>query len=384
MQARRSSRNRSQQQRAASFRDAHAAVGRALSGAPGATSDSLNVTAAAMLDRVHARLESANVFDALDGGGGPSTRNARGGSSTRHAPAGSAPAPAILRVPHRCDTTGARSPLHECARMTNVTLLCSDGPHHLYLAAELVTAFGRVRVIVERARTGISPVSQRNYRAYSGLAITNGDADYQDTTRTAAAIFFATTNCEPGTHFDVTPVFDIWKRRGSTTRRARRTARGHVRRLYRDGHQEDRRGVAVARTARAHHQHPRRSPAVLPGNHCFFFALHHGEFDKLSTTIHRVSAGLDTGAIISRHPVRFSDGDNSETLYSRAERAVDESRRPLEAERRSRDVAQRTATGRRLDLPHARPRPARRACPSPRRNSPTAPAAGANRDKVRG
>ena len=48
------------------------------------------------------------------------------------------------------------------------------------------------------------------------------------------------------------------------------------------------------------------------GNHCFFFALHHGEFDKLSTTIHRVSAGLDTGAIISRHPVRFSDGDNSE------------------------------------------------------------------------
>ena len=63
------------QQRAASFRDAHAAVGRALSGAPGATSDSLNVTAAAMLDRVHARLESANVFDALDGGGGPSTRN---------------------------------------------------------------------------------------------------------------------------------------------------------------------------------------------------------------------------------------------------------------------------------------------------------------------
>ena len=58
------------------------------------------------------------------------------------------------------------------------------------------------------------------------------------------------------------------------------------------------------------------------GNHCFFFALHHGEFDKLSTTIHRVSAGLDTGAIISRHPVRFSDGDNSETLYSRAERAA--------------------------------------------------------------
>lgn len=63
------------QQRAASFRDAHAAVGRALSGAPGATSDSLDATAAAMLDRVHARLESANVFDALDGGGGPSTRN---------------------------------------------------------------------------------------------------------------------------------------------------------------------------------------------------------------------------------------------------------------------------------------------------------------------
>lgn len=104
--------------------------------------------------------------------------------------------------------------------MTNVTLLCSDGPHHLYLAAELVTAFGRVRVIVELpgANRHLACFATATIVRICGLAITNGDADYQDTTRTAAAIFFATTNCEPGTHFDVTPVFDIWKRRGSTTR----------------------------------------------------------------------------------------------------------------------------------------------------------------------
>lgn len=67
------------QQRMASFRDAHAAVGRALSSppdaAPDAAADPLGSAAAALLGRLHDEFEGAHVFDRLDGGGGPSTRN---------------------------------------------------------------------------------------------------------------------------------------------------------------------------------------------------------------------------------------------------------------------------------------------------------------------
>lgn len=67
------------QQRLASFRDAHAAVGRALSSppdaAPDAAADPLDSAVAALLGRLHDEFEGAHVFDRLDGGGGPSTRN---------------------------------------------------------------------------------------------------------------------------------------------------------------------------------------------------------------------------------------------------------------------------------------------------------------------
>ncbi|KGB91967.1 MULTISPECIES: lyase family protein [Burkholderia] len=70
------------QQHMASFRDAHAAVSRALSNTPDATQDVLDTAAGTMLDRLHVELESATVFDRLDSGGGPSTRNTRAALAT--------------------------------------------------------------------------------------------------------------------------------------------------------------------------------------------------------------------------------------------------------------------------------------------------------------
>ncbi|WP_176045615.1 lyase family protein [Burkholderia sp. BCC1644] len=65
------------QQHLASFRDAHAAVGRVLSNLPDATPNALDIAAAAMLDDLQIEPESTNGFERLDGGGGPSTQNTR-------------------------------------------------------------------------------------------------------------------------------------------------------------------------------------------------------------------------------------------------------------------------------------------------------------------
>lgn len=56
------------------------------------------------------------------------------------------------------------------------------------------------------------------------------------------------------------------------------------------------------------------------GNHCFFFALYEGRFDKVGATIHFIDAGIDTGDIIEViRPPMYSD-DNAERLYSRADK----------------------------------------------------------------
>ena len=55
------------------------------------------------------------------------------------------------------------------------------------------------------------------------------------------------------------------------------------------------------------------------GNHCFFFALYHGEFDRIGSSIHFVNRGIDTGDIIEVVVPPIYPDDNAETLYSRAE-----------------------------------------------------------------
>jgi methionyl-tRNA formyltransferase len=56
------------------------------------------------------------------------------------------------------------------------------------------------------------------------------------------------------------------------------------------------------------------------GNHCIFFALYDGNFDKIGATIHFVDAGIDTGDIIEIMVPEIFPGDNAERLYCRADK----------------------------------------------------------------
>jgi len=60
------------------------------------------------------------------------------------------------------------------------------------------------------------------------------------------------------------------------------------------------------------------------GNHCFFFALLAGDFDRIGSTLHFIDSGVDTGNIIEQVRPPLVPDDNAETLYCRAERlAID-------------------------------------------------------------
>lgn len=58
------------------------------------------------------------------------------------------------------------------------------------------------------------------------------------------------------------------------------------------------------------------------GNHCFFWALYDGRYDRVGSTIHFIDAGIDTGDVIEVVPVDVEQDDTAETLYCRAERAA--------------------------------------------------------------
>ena len=58
------------------------------------------------------------------------------------------------------------------------------------------------------------------------------------------------------------------------------------------------------------------------GNHCFFFALADGAWDRIGSTIHFVDPGVDTGDILEVVEPALHKGDNAEMLYSRAEMAA--------------------------------------------------------------
>lgn len=58
------------------------------------------------------------------------------------------------------------------------------------------------------------------------------------------------------------------------------------------------------------------------GNHCFFFALSNGDFDKVGTTIHFVDRGIDTGDLLEVVVPALRSTDNAEAMYCRAEKAA--------------------------------------------------------------
>jgi methionyl-tRNA formyltransferase len=56
------------------------------------------------------------------------------------------------------------------------------------------------------------------------------------------------------------------------------------------------------------------------GNHCFFFAVYDGAFDKIGSTIHFVNRGIDTGDIVEVVVPPIYPIDSVEALYCRAEK----------------------------------------------------------------
>ncbi len=210
--------------------------------------------------------------------------------------------------------------------MTDVTLLCSDGPHHLYLAAEVLSAFGQVRIIVEPGdqqmtrhlqRKQFRPFLWSKYHQLRRKWFGYDTYRQQYFQRPRGPQTWDALAQQPGVTLMRTP----WINDPAVVAALQKKAADvyivmGTKKIGADVLQ----AIPPDRIINIHGGH-------LPeykGNHCFFFALKNGDIDKLSTTIHRVTSGLDAGDILMRCPVRYQDGDNSETLYSRAERlAVD-------------------------------------------------------------
>lgn len=65
------------------------------------------------------------------------------------------------------------------------------------------------------------------------------------------------------------------------------------------------------------------------GNHCIFFAMLNGDFDKLGATIHQLTGELDGGHILERIPTKWAQGEDEEDIYARSIRSAIEKVIPL-------------------------------------------------------
>lgn len=206
--------------------------------------------------------------------------------------------------------------------MPSITLLCSDGPHHLYLAAELQKAFGRVRLIVEPSHCQASRIWKiGNYRSYLWIKYHEarryifGYSKYRKSyfKRNDGIKDWNTLLAMEGVKYLETP----WINDLCVINELRKEASDvYIVMGTKIISPEVLSEIPPDRIINLHGGH-------LPdykGNHCFFFALNSGDYKKLSTTVHRISSGLDSGEIISQHSVNFNNKDNSEKLYSRAEK----------------------------------------------------------------
>lgn len=206
--------------------------------------------------------------------------------------------------------------------MPRITLLCSDGPHHLYLAAELQKTFGTIRLIVEPGHCQSARVWKTgNYRGYLWIK-------YHETRR-----FIFGYSKYRQQYFKRNDEIKDWKSLLDTKGvKYLQTPWINDSCVVNELRMEESDVYVVMGTKMLRQEVLSEIPSDriinlhgghLPdykGNHCFFFALSNGDYKKLSTTVHRISLGLDSGEIISQHTVNFKKNDNSEKLYSRAEK----------------------------------------------------------------
>jgi folate-dependent phosphoribosylglycinamide formyltransferase PurN len=195
-----------------------------------------------------------------------------------------------------------------------LAVLCADGPHHKYLVAQLQDLFDLAAVIVEpeaekmkrlrrarRARDYLFAVYHGWRRKLLGLDAYR--ADYfslpgeKPTPPARRTLITESINSDAAADLLAETAPDLTVVMGTSILRAKTLAAA---------------GVAV-----------NIHGGFLPdykGNHCFFFALYEGRFDRVGSTIHFLDAGIDSGDIIEHIIPPLYPDDNAERLYCRAEK----------------------------------------------------------------
>ncbi|MCR5942557.1 formyl transferase [Ochrobactrum sp. XJ1] len=205
--------------------------------------------------------------------------------------------------------------------MSKITVLCSDGPHHFFLIDQILENFGSVEAVIEPSNLVVRKLlRERKWRQLAWTLYHQfrrsafGYAKYRKT-------FFETT-----TQLNIDKIRDSAKCRSLITQsvnddEVEKFIASSTSNLF-----------IVMGTSKISRKILDRIPQEkiinihgghLPdykGNHCFFFALYNEDYDKLSTTIHRVTPNLDAGEIIQQYTVKYLPGDTSEYLYCRAEK----------------------------------------------------------------
>lgn len=195
-----------------------------------------------------------------------------------------------------------------------LAVLCADGPHHKYLVAQLQDRFDLAAVIVEpeaekmkrlrrarRARDYLFAVYHGWRRKLLGLEAYRADYFSLPVEKPAPpacrTLITETINSDAAVGLLAETAPDLTVVMGTSILRAKTlTAAGAAVNIH-GGFLPDYRG-----------------------NHCFFFALYEGRFDRIGSTIHFLDDGIDTGDIIEHIIPPLCSDDNAERLYCRAEK----------------------------------------------------------------
>ncbi len=199
--------------------------------------------------------------------------------------------------------------------MLRIVILCSDGAHHRYLAALLGRHFHVAAVVTEpRASQLASLRARQQWRDYAAgryhawrRRVTRLD-DYRrrffalpagwSVPGRAERLTVATINAPAVARLLARVRPDVTVVVGTTILRERvLSAAGDTVINVHGGYLPDYRG-----------------------NHCFFFAMRDRAWDRIGSTLHYVSRGIDTGDLIEVVRPPLHPGDNAEMLYCRAEK----------------------------------------------------------------
>lgn len=205
----------------------------------------------------------------------------------------------------------------EARPRTRVAVLCSDGPHHRYLVATLLAAGFDVRAVV------VEPWAAQRRRKWERKRYADWAwAVYHDWRRRLLGLdaYRRGAFADLPQHMGPAP----------TTLTVRSVNDPTVAALLAEVEPEA--TVVMGTSIIGKRTLVAAGPVVLnlhggclpdyKGNHCMFFALYHGDFDRIGTTIHFVDPGVDTGDIVEVVRPALRPTDNAEALYCRAERAA--------------------------------------------------------------